>query len=134
MIDEMIDSWEDLEIENIVIPGLHVPNKEQIKQLEERKLIEESEIALMKDYFDNKSNNNINSNINNTTSNINSNNKEIIENKKIKPKISKQKENELKQKELSIKLQNKKKAEKKHSEAFGEFIYDEYDKYDSKFD
>ena len=124
----MIDSWEDLEIENIVIPGLHVPNKEQIKQLEERKLIEESEIALMKDYFDNKSNNN------NITCNINSNNKEIIENKKIKPKISKQKENELKQKELSIKLQNKKKAEKKHSEAFGEFIYDEYDKYDSKFD
>ena len=128
MIDEMIDSWEDLEIENIVIPGLHVPNKEQIKQLEERKLIEESEIALMKDYFDNKSNNN------NITCNINSNNKEIIENKKIKPKISKQKENELKQKELSIKLKNKKKAEKKHSEAFGEFIYDEYDKYDSKFD
>ena len=124
----MIDSWEDLEIENIVIPGLHVPNKEQIKQLEERKLIEESEIALMKDYFDNKSNNN------NITCNINSNNKEIIENKKIKPKISKQKENELKQKDLSIKLQNKKKAEKKHSEAFGEFIYDEYDKYDSKFD
>ena len=124
----MIDSWEDLEIENIVIPGLHVPNKEQIKQLEERKLIEESEIALMKDYFDNKSNNN------NITCNINSNNKEIIENKKIKPKISKQKENELKQKELSIKLKNKKKAEKKHSEAFGEFIYDEYDKYDSKFD
>ena len=124
----MIDSWEDLEIENIVIPGLHVPNKEQIKQLEERKIIEESEIALMKDYFDNKSNNN------NITCNINSNNKEIIENKKIKPKISKQKENELKQKELSIKLKNKKKAEKKHSEAFGEFIYDEYDKYDSKFD
>ena len=124
----MIDSWEDLEIENIVIPGLHVPNKEQIKQLEERKLIEESEITLMKDYFDNKSNNN------NITCNINSNNKEIIENKKIKPKISKQKENELKQKELSIKLKNKKKAEKKHSEAFGEFIYDEYDKYDSKFD
>ena len=132
MIDEMIDSWEDLEIENIVIPGLHVPNKEQIKQLEERKLIEESEIALMKDYFDNKSNNK--SNNNNITCNINSNNKEIIENKKIKPKISKQKENELKQKELSIKLKNKKKAEKKHSEAFGEFIYDEYDKYDSKFD
>jgi hypothetical protein len=85
MIDEMIDSWEDLEIENIVIPGLHVPNKEQIKQLEERKIIEESEIALMKDFFDNKSNNN------NITCNINSNNKEIIENKKIKPKISNKK-------------------------------------------
>jgi hypothetical protein len=124
MIDEMIDSWEDLEIENIVIPGLHVPNKEQIKQLEERKLIEESEIALMKDYFDNKSNNN------NITCNINSNNKEIIENKKIKPKISKQKENELKQKELSIKLKQKKEQEKNHAELYGEYIYDEYDEYD----
>ena len=92
MIDEMIDSWEDLEIENIVIPGLHVPNKEQIKQLEERKLIEESEITLMKDYFDNKSNNN------NITSNIKSNNKEKIENKKIKPKIRKKKKKKVKKK------------------------------------
>ena len=52
----MTDSWEDCEIENIVIPVLHVlhvPNKEQIKRLEERKKIEESEIALMKDFFDN---------------------------------------------------------------------------------
>ena len=60
----MTDSWEDCEIENIVIPVLHVPNKEQIKRLEERKKIEESEIALMKDFFDNTNNNTNNSNTN----------------------------------------------------------------------
>ena len=45
-------------------------------------------------------------------------------------KISKQKENELKQKEFSQKLKQKKEQDKKHSELFGEIIYDEYDEYD----
>ena len=126
----MTDSWEDCEIENIVIPVLHVPNKEQIKRLEERKKIEESEIALMKDFFDNNSNNtsNITSNIN---SNTNSNNKETTESKINKVKIvGKQRENELKQKELSEKIRKKKAAEKKHSDVFGEVIHDKYDEYD----
>jgi thymidylate synthase len=117
----MTDSWEDWEGENIVIPVLHVPNKEQIKRLEERKLIEESEIALMKDFFDNNSN-----------TNSNTNNKETTENKKNTPKTSKQKENELKQKELSEKIRKKKEKEKKHSDVFGEVIHDKYDKYDDK--
>ena len=116
MTDKMNDSWEDWDVENIVIPVLHVPNKEQIKRLEERKLIEESEIALMKDFFDNNSNTNTNTNSNN--------NKETPENKKNKSKISKQKENELKQKEISIKLKQKKEQEKKHFEIFGEIICD----------
>ena len=125
----MTDSWEDCEIENIVIPVLHVPNKEQIKRLEERKKIEESEIALMKDFFDN-TNNNTNSN---TDSNTNISNKEPSDNTKHKQKIvDKQKENELKQKELSIKLKQKKEAAKKHSDVFGEVIHDKYDKYDDK--
>ena len=120
----MTDSWEDCEIENIVIPVLHVPNKEQIKRLEERKKIEESEIALMKDFFDN--NNNTNTNTNNNISN-----KEPSDNTKHKQKIvGKQRENELKQKELSIKLKQKKEAEKKHSDIFGEVIHDKYDEYD----
>ncbi len=67
----MTDSWEDWEIENIVIPVLHVPNKEQIKRLEERKKIEESEIALMKDFFDNTNTNT--NNISNNNSNTNNN-------------------------------------------------------------
>ena len=122
----MTDSWEDCEIENIVIPVLHVPNKEQIKRLEERKKIEESEIALMKDFFDN--NNNTNTTIN---SNTNISNKEPSDNTKHKQKIvGKQRENELKQKELSIKLKQKKEAAKKHSDVFGEVIHDKYDEYD----
>ena len=126
MTDKINDSWED---ENIVIPVLHVPNKEQIKRLEERKKIEESEIALMKDFFDN-TNNNTNSN---TDSNTNISNKEPSDNTKHKQKIvDKQKENELKQKELSIKLKQKKEAAKKHSDVFGEVIHDKYDKYDDK--
>jgi hypothetical protein len=121
----MTDSWEDCEIENIVIPVLHVPNKEQIKRLEERKKIEESEIALMKDFFDNNDNTNTNTNTNT------SNSKETIDNTKHKQKIvGKQRENELKQKELSIKLKQKKEAEKKHSDIFGEVIHDKYDEYD----
>ena len=116
----MTDSWEDCEIENIVIPVLHVPNKEQIKRLEERKKIEESEIALMKDMFDNNSNN----------SNSISNNKETTEIKKNKPKISKQKENELKQKEFSIKLKLKKEQDKKQAELYGECKHDKYEDYE----
>jgi hypothetical protein len=114
----MNNSWEDWEDENTV---LHVPNKEQIKRLEERKKIEESEIALMKDFFDNDNNNT-------------SNNKETTEIKigkinKVKI-VDRQRENELKQKELSVKLKQKKEAEKKHSEVFGEIIHDKYDEYD----
>lgn len=124
----MTDSWEDCEIENIVIPFLHVPNKEQIKRLEERKKIEESEIALMKDFFDdNNSNNNTNSN---TNINTNISNKEPSDNTKHKQKINKQKENELKQKEFSEKMRKKKESEKKHSDVFGEVIHDKYDEYD----
>jgi hypothetical protein len=117
----MNDSWEDWDVENIVIPVLHVPNKEQIKRIEERKLVEESEIAMMKDFFNNNNNNSNNSNT-----------KETTENKKNKPKISKQKENELKQKELSIKLKQKKEQDKKHAELYGECRQDKYDKYDDK--
>ena len=132
----MTDSWEDCEIENIVIPVLHVPNKEQIKRSEERKKIEESEIALMKDFFDNNSNTNSNSISNNNTNTNNTNtnntsNKEPSDNTKHKQKIiNKQRENELKQKELSIKLKQKREAEKKHSDIFGQVIHDKYDEYD----
>jgi len=120
MSDKINDSWEDWDVENLVIPVLHVPNKEQIKRLEERKKIEESEIALMKDMFDNNSNN----------SNSISNNKETTEIKKNKPKISKQKENELKQKEFSIKLKLKKEQDKKQAELYGECKHDKYEDYE----
>ena len=128
----MIDDWEDFEIENIVIPILHVPNKEQIKRLEERKLIEESDNVLMNELFDNNGNtksNSSNTEIDEIIKNINT---EKIKNKKEKT-VSNQQKNELKQKEFSQKLKNKKEAVKKHSDTFGEFIYDEYDYYVDKF-
>jgi hypothetical protein len=134
MIDKMNDNWEDWDVENIVIPVLHVPNKEQIKRLEERKKIEESEIDLMKVFFDTNANTNSNANTNtNSNANTNNNSNTNISNKETSkniPKISKQKENELNQKEISIKLKQKKEAEKKHSDVFGEVIHDEYDEYD----
>jgi hypothetical protein len=128
----MIDDWEDLEIENIVIPFLHVPNKEQIKRLEERKLIEESDNGLMNELFDNNCNTKSNSSNKETAEIIKNINTEKIKNKKEKT-VSNQQENELKQKEFSQKLKNKKEAEKKHSDTFGEFIHHEYDKYDKLF-
>jgi hypothetical protein len=131
----MSDDWD---CDNYIIPILNVQNKEQLKQLEERKLVEESDNALMNELFDNT---NAKSNRSNKeTSEIiqNINNKETNEtnetkkNKKENP-VSKQQENELKQKNLSEKRKNKKEAEKKHSDTFGEFIYDEYDYYVDKF-
>jgi len=117
----MSEDWEDWDCDNYVIPVLNVQNKEQLKRLEERKLVEESEIALMKDFFDNK----------NTKTEVK---QDIIKNNIEKPKkqqkISKQKENESKQKEISQKLKKKKEEERKHSETFGDIIYDEYDDYD----
>jgi hypothetical protein len=58
---------------------------------------------------------------------------EIKQDKKLNL-INKQKENELKQKAFSQKLKQKKEADKKHSDTFGDFIYDEYDQYADKFE
>jgi hypothetical protein len=126
----MSDDWD---CDNYIIPILNVQNKEQLKLLEERKLVEESDNALMDELFDNKNTTNKTPEITqNTIKNININT-EKIKNKKEKPD-SKQAENELKQKEFSQNLKNKKEAAKKHSDTFGEFIHDEYDYYVDKFD
>jgi len=96
----------------------------------------------MKVFFDTNANTNSNANTNtnsnantnnNSNANTNNNSNTNISNKETSkniPKISKQKENELNQKEISIKLKQKKEAEKKHSDVFGEVIHDEYDEYD----
>jgi hypothetical protein len=75
MNDKIIEDWEDWEVE-FVSPVLHVLNKEQIKQLEERKLVEEADNTLINEIFDNKSNNSSNSNSSNSNSNSNSNSKQ----------------------------------------------------------
>lgn len=127
----MSDDWD---CDNYIIPVLNVQNKEQLKRLEERKLVEESDNALMNELFDNTNTKNETHEIreeitHDTIKNINT---EKINNKKEKT-VSNQQENELKQKEFSQKLKNKKEAIKKHSDTFGEFIYDEYDFYVDKF-
>ena len=50
----MSDDWEDWENQDFVIPVLNVPNEEQLKRLEERKLVEDSDNALTKDLFSNE--------------------------------------------------------------------------------
>ena len=63
----MCDNWEDWDNEDYVIPVLIIHNKDEIKRLEERKLVEESENTLINDLFTSSSNNNIsNSNISNS--------------------------------------------------------------------
>jgi hypothetical protein len=124
----MSDDWD---CDNYIIPVLNVQNKEQLKRLEERKLVEESDNSLMNELFDNtNTKNDITHDITHET--IKNINTEKMNNKKEKT-VSNQQENELKQKEFSQKLKNKKEAIKKHSDTFGEFIYDEYDFYVDKF-
>ena len=50
----MTDDWEDWEAEDFALPVLNVHNEEQLKRLEERKLVEESDNKLTKELFSNK--------------------------------------------------------------------------------
>jgi ubiquinone/menaquinone biosynthesis C-methylase UbiE len=133
----MVDNWEDWDYDNFVIPVLNVQTTEQLKRLEERKLVEESDNALSKDLFNNQEEEDL------LLKELNElKQKEIIpkiitkekEIEKNKNKISKQKDNELKQKELSIKIKQEKLEKIKHSELYGEAeCDDEYDEYENKF-
>jgi hypothetical protein len=125
----MVEDWEDWECNNFTVPVLNINNSaEQIKRLEERKLIEESDNLLTKQLFVNNEEeyNNKESKFDlNTIQNTNQNtNKE-----KTKNKISKQMENELKQKEISTKIKQIKIQKQKHIEIYGETNCD-YDDYD----
>ena len=111
----MIDDWEEcehLDYENIVTHILNVPNKEQIKQFEEKKLIEKSDnVFVNENICYNTIVNNIN-NINNINiidelTNVETDKKENKLNQKENKLNQKenelnQKENELNQKEISI--------------------------------
>ena len=50
MSDEDWDDWENAEI---IIPTINILNKEQLKRIEERKLIEEADTELAKELFSN---------------------------------------------------------------------------------
>jgi len=122
----MTDSWEDWENEDYTIPILNVSEPERLKKLEERKLVEESDLQNAKDLFSNEEDDLALQEIRKQEiKNIkNISVKKIVKQEK---KVSNQKVNEQKQKELS-KIKKEEKAKKeKAKEMFGEV--EEDDKY-----
>jgi hypothetical protein len=118
----MSDSWEDWENEDYSIPILNVPNEEQLKQMKERKLVEESDNHLTKGLFS----------IDKQLLNENQSLKTLQNDKKkeIKKKtVNNQKLNEEKQKLLSETIKQQKAIKQREKELFGEIENSEYDKY-----
>ena len=122
MVDDWED-WEDVEIDNFIAPfTISDINSKEVKQLEERKLVEEADNALSKELFG-------------TEVDLQSENKIGLQDIKVvvpqKIKLSKQKENEQKQKEFSKKVIELKIKQKRFTELYGEvsgnYTYDEYD-------
>ena len=121
MVDDWED-WEDVEIDNIIVPfTISDINSKEVKQLEERKLVEEADNALSKELFG-------------TEADLQSEKMGLEDIKVVAPqkiKLSKQKENEQKQKEFSKKVKELKIKQKRFTELYGEsnnnYKYDEYD-------
>jgi len=130
----MNDNWEDWESDNFVIPDLSLKNSEQLKELAERKLVEESDNEITRDLFQLKIPEDLNEIKENIVIYELDIKKKDKETDKKKNKISKQKDNELKQKEFSKKNKDEKLKKQKFSELFGEAecCY-EYDEYEEKF-
>ena len=121
-----LDDWEK-EIDNDT-PVLNITNKEHLKKLEERKLVEESDNILTKELFEDKSV----KQVINVTAHTNTNttqNKEIY----LKNKITKQKENEIKQKETAKKNKETKLQKENEVELFGEAEDYYYEDYEEKY-
>lgn len=131
----MNDSWEDEDWENLDLSKIIFPNLQEVKKLEERKLVEEADNELSKDLFSNTIPKQIDINNFNTcvspSSSIELNKTNAI--KRVTPLVSKKKENEDKQKELSQKITKQKEEKKRHIELFGEFVDNEYSIYEDKF-
>jgi hypothetical protein len=123
----MTDSWEDWENDNYEVPILQT--EEQLKRLEERKLVEESDNALANELFQNEedlvSKDKIIPDVNKPL---------CLKKSRHKNNINKQKENEEKQKAASKKLKEEKTKREKERELFGDaYCEDEYAKYEDKF-
>ena len=127
----MSDDWEDWENDDFTIPVLNIPNEEQLKQIKERKLVEESDNALSKELFSNGIDNEYK--ILNSSETIEKQT-QFTEKKASIKKISNKELNELKQKEFSKKIKEIKKNKQKAKETFGEIDdYDEYADYEDMF-
>ena len=120
----MSDDWEDWENDDFTIPVLNIPNEEQLKQIKERKLVEESDNILSKELFSNGIDNEYK--ILNSAATIEKQT-QFTEKKVLSKKISNKELNELKQKEFSKKIKEIKKNKQKAKETFGEI--DDYDEY-----
>ena len=128
----MEDDWEDWENENYSIPIL---NSEQLKRLEERKLVEESDNKIAKQLFGHEDEEEEEEDISLQNQTQTLNNDKLL--KPIRNKrsvINKQKENEEKMKEKSKKIKEEKEKKQNEKELFGEAEdYDEYDEFAEKF-
>ena len=95
----MSDDWEDWENEDFIIPVLSIPNEEQLKRLDERKLVEESDNALARELFSKDEEDLVYDELKKLEEKTISKQLPITEKKApIKNASGKQKENELKQK------------------------------------
>ena len=129
----MTDSWEDWENEDYTIPVLNVPNPEELKRLEERKLVEESDLQNARDLFSNEEEDLALQEVKNQEikkiKNISV--KKIVNQEK---RVSNQKINEQKQKEQSKILKEEKAKKAKAKELYGEADDDnEYAEYEDMF-
>jgi hypothetical protein len=119
----MCDDLDDLELEEFLVSNIIIQSEEIKKRLEERKLVEESDLAIAKNLFGNEED----------ETESKSKNVQSIQFQKPKKIISKKYENELKQKELAKIIREKKANEAKHIELYGECIEYEYSYYEDKF-
>jgi hypothetical protein len=130
----MEDDWEDWDSDNFNVPDLLAPNAEQLKRLEDRRMVEESDNKIARQLFGHEEDEDedltnykfktINQNCNVTI--------KSIRNKK--NTVNKQKENEEKLKERAKKIKEDKAKKLSEKELFGEAEEDEYDNYAAKFD
>jgi hypothetical protein len=129
----MTDSWEDWENEDYTIPVLNVPVPKHLKQLEERKLVEDSDLQNARDLFSNEEDDLTLQEIRNQEikkiKNIS-----VKKNVKQEKKVSNQKVNEQKQKEQSKILKEEKAKKAKAKELYGEADDEnEYAEYEDMF-
>lgn len=131
----MCDDWEDWESEDYVVPALSVPNEEQLKRLEERRLVEESDNALSKDLFSTDEKDLVFEDLKQIENKFNSKPLQSTEKKAPKEKLVSNKQlNEQKQKELSKKIKEEKERKKRENEIYGgDEYYEEYGDYEDKF-
>jgi len=112
-----MENWEDWDNED----NYCLPNEEQLKLLEERKLVEESDNALTKVLFGDEE------------KIINSCQNKNFKKEPKKNLISKQRENEQKQKEFSRLAKEYKAKKERERELFGQATENAYSQYEEMF-